>query len=227
MGIITIEKSDHLYWLGRYIERAFTTLRTFYEYHDHMIDGDVSYTVFCEKFCIPDVYGSKKVFYEKYLYDENDPYSVCTSLTKAFDNAVVMRSELGSETLAYVQMALNLFIESKTSEVPLMKTQCAIDCILAFWGSVDDQVSNPEMRHLLKEGKYIERLDLYIRMEYSPTEIEKVLSLLTNILERSPGIYNNHMLKKLHEIVETMEDKQEMMWQAVNTVGQLYEVGAQ
>ncbi|MEQ8198831.1 MAG: alpha-E domain-containing protein [Clostridiaceae bacterium] len=227
MGIITVEKSDHLYWLGRYTERVFTTLRTFCEYYDRMIDGEVSYTMFCEKLCIPDVYGSKKAFYEKYLYDENDPFSVYKSLIRAYDNAVVMRSELGSETLAYIQMALNLFIESKTSEIPLIKTQDVIDCVLAFWGSVDEQVSDPDMRHLLKAGKYIERLDLFIRMEYSPTEIAKVLYLLTNILERSPGIYNRDMLKQLHEILETMDEKQGVMWHAVSTVGQIYEVGAQ
>ncbi|WP_243159453.1 alpha-E domain-containing protein [Clostridium sp. SM-530-WT-3G] len=29
MGIISIEQSDRLYWLGRYTERVYTTLRIF------------------------------------------------------------------------------------------------------------------------------------------------------------------------------------------------------
>ena len=32
MGIISVEKSDHLFWLGRYVERVFTTLNTFVTY---------------------------------------------------------------------------------------------------------------------------------------------------------------------------------------------------
>ena len=32
MGIISIEKADHLFWLGRYTERVFTTLQTFFKY---------------------------------------------------------------------------------------------------------------------------------------------------------------------------------------------------
>ena len=30
MGIISIEKADHLYWLGRYTERVYTILRVFF-----------------------------------------------------------------------------------------------------------------------------------------------------------------------------------------------------
>lgn len=34
MGIISIEKANNLYWLGRYTERVFTTLRKFYRIFD-------------------------------------------------------------------------------------------------------------------------------------------------------------------------------------------------
>lgn len=29
MGIVSVEKANHLYWLGRYTERVFTTLKGF------------------------------------------------------------------------------------------------------------------------------------------------------------------------------------------------------
>ena len=34
MGIITLNKVDELWWLGRYTERVFTTLKTFIPYYD-------------------------------------------------------------------------------------------------------------------------------------------------------------------------------------------------
>ena len=40
MGIISIKSTDNLFWLGRYVERVFTTLRVFSEYYDKMIDKD-------------------------------------------------------------------------------------------------------------------------------------------------------------------------------------------
>ena len=40
MGIISIEKADRLFWLGRYAERVLTTLVAFFDFYDEMIDGD-------------------------------------------------------------------------------------------------------------------------------------------------------------------------------------------
>ena len=61
MGIISLEKSNHLYWLGRYSERAFTTIRTFMDAYDTMLDQDPNaYKHICEKLHIPDVYAARK-----------------------------------------------------------------------------------------------------------------------------------------------------------------------
>ena len=50
MGIISIKSTDNLFWLGRYVERVFTTLRVFSEYYDKMIDKDENaYIDFCRK----------------------------------------------------------------------------------------------------------------------------------------------------------------------------------
>ena len=38
MGIISVEKASNLYWLGRYSERVYTTLRKFFVNYDSMID---------------------------------------------------------------------------------------------------------------------------------------------------------------------------------------------
>ena len=77
MGIISLEKLDHLYWLGRYREGAFTTIRTFMDAYDTMLDQDPNaYKKVCEKLHIPDVYGSKEVFIINYLFDETDNNSV-------------------------------------------------------------------------------------------------------------------------------------------------------
>ena len=34
MGIISVENADHLYWLGRYTERVYTTIRVFFHIFD-------------------------------------------------------------------------------------------------------------------------------------------------------------------------------------------------
>ena len=65
-GIISVEQADRLYWLGRYTERVYTTLRIFYRSFDTMIDEITdSYREFCEMVDIPDIYGDKYVLKSK------------------------------------------------------------------------------------------------------------------------------------------------------------------
>ena len=48
MGAITLEKSNNLYWLGRYIERVFTGIINYQRLFDKMIDGDLEiYKEYC------------------------------------------------------------------------------------------------------------------------------------------------------------------------------------
>ena len=49
MGIISIENTDHLYWLGRYIERVGTTIELFAENYDYTLDSGIGrYDEFCQ-----------------------------------------------------------------------------------------------------------------------------------------------------------------------------------
>ena len=38
MGIISVENTDRLYWLGRYTERVYSTIKIFESRFDSMID---------------------------------------------------------------------------------------------------------------------------------------------------------------------------------------------
>ena len=71
MGIISLDKLDHLYWLGRYTERVYTTLRKFYKIYDSMIEApEGAYRTYCERLNIPDVYGSNEAFVKKMAIQE-------------------------------------------------------------------------------------------------------------------------------------------------------------
>ena len=63
MGIMSVENTDRLLWLGRYSERVYTTLRLFANYFDSMIDmnGD-KYEEFCRSQDIPNIYTSLEDF---------------------------------------------------------------------------------------------------------------------------------------------------------------------
>ena len=76
MGIVSVENTDRLYWLGRYSERVYTTIKLFAVSYDSMIDKYASYDEFCRKLDIPNIYNSTDDFLARYCFDECDPNSI-------------------------------------------------------------------------------------------------------------------------------------------------------
>lgn len=226
MGIISVEKADHLFWLGRYAERVLTTLITFFDFYDEMIDGDEeAYRIFCKKIAIPDIYGTKENFQQKYLFDQQNPDSVISNMERAFDNAVVIRAELGTYTLAYIQMALDVLKEEGgKADAPAYDLQQVIDYLNAFWGCMDDQTEDEECRNIIKCGKYLERLDLYMRLDYPTKAIEKEFSKFVNRLHRVRLPYRRENEDRLKEIIGLGDGWKEYEKEALEALWNLFEV---
>ncbi len=206
MGIISLEKADHLFWLGRYTERVFTTLDTFFLYFDKMLDQDSrAYMLFCDQLSIPMVYADMDEFIDHYLFDELDPNSIKSNMLRAFDNAVVLRDELSSSTLSYIQMSLDCMEQAVKENGLVYQLQPVKDYLYAFWGCLDDHVEDEECRNIIKCGKYLERLDLYIRLGYPYRFIEKEHSKFINRLQKIQIGYNLSRVDDLAEILSTDE----------------------
>jgi uncharacterized alpha-E superfamily protein len=96
MGIISVELSSNLYWLGRYAERVYTTLDAFFDYHDAALDRDKnSYRDFLERLEIEENFDNDKSFIDGFLYGKND-YTISSAFRRAYDNALVTRNVIGS-----------------------------------------------------------------------------------------------------------------------------------
>ncbi|MEE3419699.1 MAG: alpha-E domain-containing protein [Lachnospiraceae bacterium] len=172
MGIISVENTDRLFWLGRYSERVVTTLRLFAVSFDRMIDFDFNdYVEFCKELDIPNIYTSKDDFVEKYLYDPENQDSLYANLDRAFSNALVLREEIGSGTLSYIQLAEYALTDAQKSKAPLIALQDVIDNLMSFWGAVDDDIDDRNVRNIIKAGKRLERLDLYARLKRPREEL--------------------------------------------------------
>ncbi|OUQ67605.1 hypothetical protein B5E53_08265 [Eubacterium sp. An11] len=222
MGIISVEKVDHLYWLGRYTERVYTTLRLFFHIYDKMIEQPEGvYVKYCERLNIPDIYTSNKQFVQSYLFGEDNPDSVFSNMKRAYDNAVVLRDELSSNVLSYVELALNTFDGCRKTTAPLLELQQVIDYLLAFWGCADDYVEQEDCRNILKCGKYIERLDLCIRLDYHMDDLEKEYRKLINRLGKTNLCYNEDNLKRLKDLIDHKMDQKIQKQEALRCLGGL------
>ena len=204
INTISAEQADRLYWLGRYVERVFSTLRLFNRSLDRMIDqnGD-DYVDFCRRLSIPsEIYAGPEDFETRYLFDPTNPDSIYANLSRAYDNAIVLRNFITTETMAYIQLALDQLQHGARADSAFLETQRVADWLLAFWGSVDDRVADVERRDLLKVGKYSERLDLLIRLDFPEYAVEALLPRLLSHTKRVEALLEKPVLEELRQMTE-------------------------
>ncbi len=203
MGIISVEQADRLYWLGRYTERVYTTLKMFSKSFDSLIDGITDiYVDFCKSIDIPNVYADRADFVNRYPFDEQLPDSIISNMNRAYDNAIVLRESIGSECLAYIQLAIYEMNKAAKSKSPLIELQKVNDNVLAFYGIVDDQIDSENVRNIIKAGKRIERIDMYARLGVGRSELKREIHRMIPRVERSGLEYNKEKLKKIRELIE-------------------------
>ena len=224
MGAISLEKSAQMYWLGRYMERVFITMQNYIKCFDKSIDAPgEAYQAYCRALGMEDIYHSDEAFFERYLYDEKDCSSVAFSLERAFDNAIVLRNEISTEALAYIHLAQEKLAESKVDSEHLIVLQSIVDQLYAFWGCIDDEVEDEDHRNIIKVGRYVERLDLCMRLKVDQQLINKAFRKLKDRIQRLSRPYDDEKLFRLGEILK-MEDWTERAGEALMYVNSLFEV---
>ena len=203
MGIISVENTDRLYWLGRYTERVYSTIKIFETRFDSMIDvGDMEYAAFCESQDIPNVYKSKEDFSRKYCFSLEDENSIFSNLMRAYDNAIVLREEIGSDTLSYIQLAVYAMNQAAISKAPLIGLQKVTDNIAAFWGMADDDIDESSIRNMIRVGKLVERIDLYARLKEPSEKIRREARRLSNRIDKSTMRYSTKTLAHVNYLVQ-------------------------
>ena len=203
MGIISVEQASRLYWLGRYTERVYSTIRMFFNSYDKMIDTEPdSYITFCNSVDIPNIYQSREDFLNRYPFDEANPDSIISNLNRAYDNAIVLRESISTEALSYIQLAVYEMNRAAQSKAPLFELQHVLDEILAFWGSIDDRIDSEEIRNIIKAGKRIERVDLYARLGAANEEVKREVHRMIPRVTKSGLPYQAEKLEKVQQLAE-------------------------
>ena len=205
MGVISVEQTDRMYWLGRYAERVYTTMKLYFRTYDTMIDAGEDYDRFCRALEIPNIYTSKEDFISRYSFDEEDVNSLMSNLKRAYDNAVVLREEIGTEALAYIQLAVYAMQRAEDSQAPLIEFQKVVDNLMAFNGICDDQILSENVRNLLKVGKRVERIDLYARLHESRENLEREICRLAGRIDRCSLKYHPESLDSLKSLIGQKE----------------------
>lgn len=200
---ISATKANRLFWLGRYAERVYISLHLLRRYYDRMIDGDPKdYEEYYKKLDINNDYTNNETFRLGQMYDPHNPCSLLSGLERANDNAIVLREEIKSESLSYIQMSLCLIKKcAETGEKNITALQPITDYLLAFFGSIDERVFDERIRNIIKMGKLIENIDLHVRFDYPFYRIEEAYQSLKDSSHTEDGIFDPMILRRLDELI--------------------------
>ena len=164
---------------GRYTERAFTTLNQFFPFYDRVMDTDVdAFRPFAHALDLPEDFEDFDGFVNSFLYDGSNPDSVRSAVTSAFNNAVILRPELSSRLLQYVELAMTNITDAAkyaADAEDIYKQRDITDDMLAFWGGIENSPVDPTLKAFIFIGKYLERIDLYTRFGLTMEELEAPL----------------------------------------------------
>ncbi len=202
MGSLSLEKVDHLLWLGRYVERSQTTLHFILSTYDAALDSACgNWKGQLEELGFDQENDDPIQFFRSCLFDMDHPSSLAHSMDAAYGNAVTLRDVLGTESIAYVQMAQNSIETARNSDAPLVDLQSMLDDVMAFKGSVDDYVADDAARNIIKCGISVERLDLYARLSYRLGQLRQETHRLASRIDRIGVPYDKAAFKRVVDIV--------------------------
>lgn len=202
-GTISTNKTNRLYWLGRYAERAYLNLHLLRKYYDKTIDGEeIEYKEYFEKLHISIDSNSTKDTFLNQMYDTQNPTSVISDIERANDNAIVLREELMSETLSYIQLSRCLLERCAKDQIyNITELQPITDYLLAFWGSVEERIANIHIINILHTGRLAEGIDMRVRFDYPYEKIRPKVELLLQCADNNPTLFDIEVVKQLDSLV--------------------------
>ncbi len=223
MGNVSLSKASRLYWLGRYTERVYTGLRSVRHIFDVNVDGqEADFADYCRKLGIPCNYSSTADFCQRYFFDTNNPNSLASSLVYAYDNAIVLRETLTTDTLAYILMAMSAMDKASESENPGIPLQWVQDDIMAFRGGCDETIFDDEARAIVKTGASVERVDLYLRLGMDKEKTGREFNRLFNRLYKTALTPDRDRLNVLVDSLLDSDKPDATEWELVSAVEGLF-----
>lgn len=201
--IISAVKANSLFWLGRYEERVYITLHLLRKCHDKMIDGELEdYWPIWQKLDTTGAYQTIEEFTFGIMYDDTNPSTVMAAQTKAMDNAILLREDILSETLSYLEMSLALLKECrKKQEKNVICLQPVIDWSLAFWGSAQQRLQNHKALYIMSIGRNVENMDMLLRFDYSYERVALAYDSLKRYCKQMPNIIDEDIEGEFNSLI--------------------------
>ncbi len=207
MILISPQTAEHLFWIGRYIQRAESMTRLIIDIFDRILDHDLQESHrFYAKLGITLDYQNNQEFLRKAIF-ELEFVSLLSIVNNARENAVLARASLPNRMFGRINgLYLRYQIakdEPKTSIFWLESTLQELD---AIWGNLELNIVHMHEKDLIQLGRVVEKMDLNVRLfdslEATALDVSRVNDLLLRLGQHSRKVvlHSSDPLKTLHTI---------------------------
>lgn len=181
MEVISGSASTALYWTGRYLLRAEVIGRKTLWQMDSIIDAtlDKKEDFFCNLEIELD-YENANEFLDDAVYGEH-PSSIYHSLRTAKENIMMVRDLIHDDLFLYVNRAYISSEKRKNGGITPFELEEILEHLLAFWGLLELPLVPSKSTHFISFGRYVERVDLMIRLYEDRSLVEYDLGRLDSI----------------------------------------------
>lgn len=208
MSSISPAKANHLFWLGRYAERLFAQLHFLRRYYDLCLDEgrEDALQIYCRKLSLAECSADREIFLHRHLF-ENTPGSLLYCLECLNDNSIVLREELTTASISYVNLCVATLNHCRhKQDINIVRLQPITDYLLSFWGSVFQHVTNIAALDMLFVGKHVEYIDMYSRFDYPFSRVAAEWESLDHRLGHMEDMVDNRCRNSLREIFSQESD---------------------
>lgn len=208
MSSISPAKANHLFWLGRYAERLFAQLHFLRRYYDLCLDEgrEDALQIYCRKLSLAECAADREIFLHRHLF-ENTPGSLLYCLECLNDNSIVLREELTTASISYVNLCVATLNHCRhKQDINIVRLQPITDYLLSFWGSVFQHVTNIAALDMLFVGKHVEYIDMYSRFDYPFMRVAAEWESLDHRLGHMEDMVDNRCRNSLREIFSQESD---------------------
>lgn len=208
--ILSANKSNCLFWLGRYVERGYFLLHLMRRAYDEVLDlpagmiPDGHFLQLLHFYQGENFLTSREMMF--HLYDPSNPASLKSIIERMMDNAILLRPEIYTESFSYIELCHNIIsICSEKKDDNITDLQPVTDYLLAFWGSVLERVHGRK-RNLLLIGKYVEQLDMDARYDYKLYRLKEVLEQLGHYFKTDSDLFDMEQVRLIDDLLKNEEE---------------------
>lgn len=207
MILISPQSAEHLYWMGRYIQRAESMTRLVISLFDKILDENFDDAKnFYGRLGIELHYDSSQAFLRQSVF-ELEYASLFYAISCARENAILTRSNLSNRMFSRIN-ALYLAYQSAKEErsVSLFWLENTLKELDAIWGNLELSLVESKELPLIQFGKVVERMDLNMRIydsiEAALLDVEKLNIIAEKIRpnHKHVALSSSNIAKTLHKI---------------------------